>query len=41
MIGLMDLTWFVVAVARKEDDPEGAIVEFQTIVDGEEEKGEW
>ncbi|KAI8339421.1 PCI domain-containing protein [Chlamydoabsidia padenii] len=29
------------AKARKEDDPEGAIGEFQTIVDAEEEKGEW
>ncbi|SAM01721.1 hypothetical protein [Absidia glauca] len=29
------------AKARKEDDPEGAIVEFQSIVDAEEEKGEW
>jgi COP9 signalosome complex subunit 2 len=31
----------MVSVARKEDDPEGAIVEFQSIVDAEEEKGEW
>ncbi|ORZ16492.1 PCI domain-domain-containing protein [Absidia repens] len=29
------------AKARKEDDPEGAIGEFQSVVDAEEEKGEW
>ncbi|KAI9308871.1 PCI domain-containing protein [Cunninghamella echinulata] len=29
------------AKARKEDDPEGAITEFQSVVDTEEEKGEW
>ncbi|CAO3586556.1 unnamed protein product [Absidia cylindrospora] len=29
------------AKARKEDDPEGAIGEFQGVVDAEEEKGEW
>ncbi|KAI8137389.1 PCI domain-containing protein [Fennellomyces sp. T-0311] len=29
------------AKARKEDDPEGAITEFQGVVDAEEEKGDW
>ncbi|ORZ01183.1 PCI domain-domain-containing protein [Syncephalastrum racemosum] len=29
------------AKARKEDDPEGAIAEFQAVVDAEEEKGDW
>ncbi|KAL0088431.1 PCI domain-containing protein [Phycomyces blakesleeanus] len=29
------------AKARKEDDPEGAISEFQSVVDTEEEKGDW
>ncbi|KAI9312671.1 PCI domain-containing protein [Dichotomocladium elegans] len=29
------------AKARKEDDPEGAITEFQSVVDAEEEKGDW
>ncbi|ORX63605.1 PCI-domain-containing protein [Basidiobolus meristosporus CBS 931.73] len=29
------------AKGRKEDDPEGAIEEFQNVVDSEEEKGEW
>ncbi|CAO3626913.1 unnamed protein product [Cunninghamella echinulata] len=29
------------AKARKEDYPEGAIAEFQSVVDTEEEKGEW
>lgn len=28
-------------IARKEDDPEGAITEFQGVVDAEEEKGDW
>ncbi|RUP46953.1 PCI domain-containing protein [Jimgerdemannia flammicorona] len=27
--------------ARKEDDPEGAIREFQSVVESEEEKGDW
>ncbi|KAK9728066.1 COP9/signalosome complex subunit Csn2 [Basidiobolus ranarum] len=29
------------AKGRKEDDPDGAIEEFQSVVDSEEEKGEW
>ncbi|RUS32122.1 hypothetical protein BC938DRAFT_476237 [Jimgerdemannia flammicorona] len=29
------------AKARKEDDPEGAIREFQSVVESEEEKGDW
>ncbi|KAI7868604.1 PCI domain-containing protein [Spinellus fusiger] len=29
------------AKARKEDDPEGAVAEFQSVVDAEEEKGDW
>ncbi|CAJ0627727.1 5480_t:CDS:2 [Entrophospora sp. SA101] len=29
------------AKARKEDDPESAIREFQSVVDTEQEKGDW
>ncbi|KAG1221610.1 hypothetical protein G6F68_020874 [Rhizopus microsporus] len=29
------------AKARKEDDPQEALVEFQSVVDTEEEKGDW
>ncbi|KAG0170455.1 COP9/signalosome complex subunit Csn2 [Apophysomyces sp. BC1015] len=29
------------AKAQKEDDPEGAITEFQSVVDTQEEKGDW
>ena len=28
-------------IAKKEDDPEQALKEFKTIVDKEEEKGDW
>lgn len=28
-------------IARKEDDPKEALVEFQSVVDTEEEKGDW
>lgn len=27
--------------ARKEDDPKEALVEFQSVIDTEEEKGDW
>ena len=29
------------ATAKKEDDPEGALEDFQSVVDSEEEKGDW
>lgn len=29
------------SIARKEDDPEGAISDFQGVVDAEHEKGDW
>ncbi|KAG1099748.1 hypothetical protein G6F42_017778 [Rhizopus arrhizus] len=29
------------AKARKEDDPKEALVEFQSVIDTEEEKGDW
>lgn len=28
-------------IARKEDDPKEALVEFQSVIDTEEEKGDW
>lgn len=29
------------SIARKEDDPKEALVEFQSVIDTEEEKGDW
>jgi hypothetical protein len=31
----------LIATAKKEDDPEGALKDFKAIVDQEEEKGDW
>lgn len=31
----------ILATAKKEDDPEGALKDFKGIVEQEEEKGDW
>lgn len=32
---------FIFYIARKEEDPKEALIEFQSVVDTEEEKGDW